>query len=264
MQAGYRGIARSPIDLPAHKPRSLLILGWNQRAHVLLSELDQYMQQDSQLKVVSSYEQPIEIETIKADLVHAQLEYQQGDTTDRRVLKSLAIANYDHILILSYKEKLDPHEADAQTLMTLLHLRHLSDDNAQPLSIVSEMLDVRTRELTEATQADDFIVSDRLISMLISQISQSQHLMRVFDHLLMADGSEVYIKPAALYLTPGEPTTFYAIVDAARRREEVAIGWRQMAHQFKASAAYGVKINPPKADSIVLENEDKVIVIAKD
>ena len=48
---------------------------------------------------------------------------------------------------------------DAKTLVTLLHLRDMAQKDETPFSIVSEMLDLRNRELAEATQVDDFIVS---------------------------------------------------------------------------------------------------------
>ena len=61
-------------------------------------------------------------------------------------------------------------EADAKTLICLLHLRDISNKTGKSLSIVSEMLDNKNRVLAEVTKADDYIVSDRLIS-LIGNIS---------------------------------------------------------------------------------------------
>jgi hypothetical protein len=49
------------------------------------------------------------------------------------------------------------------TLITLLHLRDIGQQSGKTFSIVSEMLDARNRQLAEVTQADDFIISDRLI-----------------------------------------------------------------------------------------------------
>jgi voltage-gated potassium channel Kch len=57
---------------------------------------------------------------------------------------------------------------DARSLVTLLHLRDIADKQDCDLSIVSEMLDVRNRELAEVSRADDFIVSDKLISLMMS------------------------------------------------------------------------------------------------
>lgn len=243
-------------------PERTLLLGWNERATILVRELDNYVQKGSRLKIVSSYDVSEAIQGF--DLRNTELEYLTADTTDRAVLDELDVASYDHILLLCYKDQLDLQEADAQTLITLLHLRNISELKNVDLSIVSEMLDVRNRELAEVTKADDFIVSDKMISLLMSQVSENKHLMRVFEDLFNSEGSEIYVKPAGDYIKPGSTVTFATVVEAARTRNQVAIGYRIVRDQFNAEKAYGVVVNPPKTRSVTLGEEDRVIVIAED
>ena len=66
------------------------------------------------------------------------------------------------------------------------------------------MLDVRNRELAKVTQADDFIVSNRLVSLAMSQLAENPGLRAVFDDLFDEEGSEVYLKPAGDYVDPGQ------------------------------------------------------------
>ena len=252
-----------PVPEPPATPERTLMLGWNDGAALLLRELDNYVQKGSYLKVIATYDVSEAIAEVEKELVNTTIEYVQADTTDREVLQATEAHTYDHILLLCYKKELEPHDADALTLITLLHLRNISEKTNTDLSIVSEMLDGRNRELAEVTKADDFIVSDGMISLLISQVSQNKHLMRVFEDLFNAEGSEVYLKPASLYAKPGEATSFYALVDAARARGQVAIGYRRMADQFDSSKAYGVTMNPPKEKSITLGENDRLIIIAE-
>lgn len=243
-------------------PERALLLGWNERARILARELDRYVPPGSFLKVVST--QDVAERVAELDLKNTTLEYANADTTDRRVLDSLDVASYDHLLLLCYKDHLDLQEADAQTLVTLLHLRNISEQANIDLSIVSEMLDVRNRELAEVTKADDFIVSDKIVSLLMSQVSENKHLMRVFEDLFNSEGSEIYVKPASDYLKAGSTVTFATLVEAARLRGQVAIGYRNVRDQFNASKAYGIVVNPPKSRSITLGADDRVIVIAED
>ena len=67
------------------------------------------------------------------------------------------------------------------------------------------MLDDRNRELAEVTEADDFIVSDKLLSLMLSQISENKHLKAVFADLFDPEGSEIYVKPAVDYVAPASP-----------------------------------------------------------
>ena len=80
------------------------------------------------------------------------------------------------MVLLSYSDELDRQEADSRTLITLLHLREIASQNSQSFSIVSEMLDDRNRRPAEITRADDFIVSDQLVSLLMAQISENKEL----------------------------------------------------------------------------------------
>ncbi len=82
---------------------------------------------------------------------------------------------------------------DTRTLITLLHLRDIGDQFGHPCSIVTEMLDVCNRALAQITRADDFIVSDELASLLMTQISENKELSLVFEDLFFAEGSEIYI-----------------------------------------------------------------------
>ena len=59
---------------------------------------------------------------------------------------------------------------------------------ASRLSIVSEMMDLRNRALAQIARADDFIVSDKLVSLMMSQLSENKNLDQVFRVLFSSEG----------------------------------------------------------------------------
>jgi hypothetical protein len=61
----------------------------------------------------------------------------------------------------------------------------------------------------------------------------------------------------------GTPVTFYTVVEAARRRGEVAIGYRKKDKATDASAAYGVVVNPEKGEKVVFKQWDRLVVISE-
>ncbi|HEY0068837.1 MAG TPA: NAD-binding protein, partial [Chloroflexia bacterium] len=222
------------------QPEHILVLGWNRRGLAIITELDHYVMPGSTVDVVADTPTCVEEVTHRAaTLSSLTVTCTEGDTTDRQVLDSLGVEKYHHVIVLCYSDDLDAQRADARTLITLLHLRDIESKLGDSFSIVSEMLDDRNRKLAEVTQADDFIVSDKLISLMLSQISENKDLGEVFADLFNADGSEIYLKPAADYVKTGHPVNFYTVVEAARRRGEVAIGYRIMAKSGDASAGYG-------------------------
>jgi voltage-gated potassium channel Kch len=261
------GAIRTEPQVKERRPENTLILGWNRRAPLIISELDKYVLKGSKLVVVSdlSYVERTILE-INYELENHEISFVYGDTTDRRVLDNLVVEQFDHIIVLSQTEMLDVQSVDARTLSTLLHLRDIADRTEHRFSIVSEMLDDRNRELAEITHADDFIVSVKLDSLMLSQISENKELKTIFETLFSAANPSIYIKPAEYYVELGRPVNFYTVLEAARQRNEIAIGYKL--HEAKpryatdSMLAYGVRVNPIKSNRIFFSEGDKIIVIA--
>lgn len=254
---------RQPPKQPP-RPERTLILGWNRRGPTIVNELDRYVAPGSAVTIVAEHG------GVQDDLAarctalrRQQVSVVQADSTDRQVLDGLRVESFDQVVLLCY-EGIDAQEADAKTLVTLLHLRDMAEKQGRHFRIVSEMLDVRNRELAAVTKADDFIVSNRLVSLMLSQISENKELTAVFQDLFDPEGSEVYIKPVENYVEPGRPVNFYTVVEAARRRNEVALGYRILAQAGDASKSYGVVTNPDKSAVVTFAPGDRVIVVAEE
>ncbi len=261
-----RAIHGAPVK--ESRPERTLLLGWNEQGTAIVHELDRYVTPGSELTVVADVPGIGGIAGIVErecrDLTRQKLTCREADTKDRRVLDALGVETFDQVILLCYSDQLDVQEADARTLITLLHLRDMAEKGGHDFRIVSEMLDVRNRELAEVTQADDFIVSNKLTSLMLSQISENKELNAVFTDVFDPDGSEIYLKPAGNYVDLGVQVSFYTVVEAARRRGEVAIGYRQMAFAKDAEKSYGVAVNPKKSERIAFSEADQVIVLAED
>jgi hypothetical protein len=126
------------------------------------------------------------------------------------------------------------------------------------------MLDLRNRDLAEATRVDDFIVSEHLISLMMAQLSENAELFDIFTEMFDPHGAEIYLKPASDYVAPGTPVNFYTVVEAARRRGETPLGYRIAAQARDAASSHGVHTNPKKSAMVTFALEDKIIVIAQD
>jgi voltage-gated potassium channel Kch len=250
------------MSVPA--PERTLLLGWSSRAPIIIRELDGYVAPGSVMTVIADNPRVAhDIEVLRPTLTRQQLDFRRGDSSDRATLESVEPEQYEHIIVLCYADDLPVQKADAKTLVTLLHLRDIeSKSGANRYSIVSEMLDVRNRELAEITQADDFIVSENLTSLLVAQVTENRDLRAVFDDIFDSDGSEIYLRPASDYVAIGKPMTFWHVVEGARRRGEVAIGYR-LAGEGAASSGDGVRVNPPKGASVTFSADDRVIVVAE-
>lgn len=241
-----------------------LVLGWNQKGRTIIKELDKYVGPGSELHIVS--EMGVEekkIFDLQSVLINQNVTFESGNIADSSTLSRIDVTSFDNIIILSYNH-IDPQEADAKTLISLLHIRNFAEKNNKKVNIVSEMFDQNNRELAAVTKADDFIISDNLISRMLTQLSETRDLKKVFDDLFDADGSEIYLKNAEEYVNTGASVNFYTVLEAASRRNETAIGYRQVKYSHDVDKNYGIFINPVKSELITFEEGDKVIVLAED
>ncbi len=251
------GRTRKPV------PEKCLILGWNRSGAEIICELDNYVAKGSQVTVVTvspNVEKFIRDHCGK--LVNQKVRVLNGDATDRDLLRKLDAANYDHVIVLA-NEGLATQEADAKTLVTLLNLRHIAETDSTPFSLVSEMLDLRNRELAEIADVDDFVVSEHLASLMMSQLSEDADLFAIFDDLFDPQSSEIYLKHVTDYVETGKPVSFYTVIESASRRNETAIGYRILREVSDAGKSYGVHTNPKKSETITFAPEDKIIVLAE-
>lgn len=252
---------RSPLQ---QQPEYIVLLAWNHRARGIIKELDTYVAPGSQLLVVANLPEAEQaVEELKLNLINQQIQYRPGDTTDRPLLNSLDFRHCKHIILLGYSDLLPPQESDAHTLVTLLHLRDISLDSGYPFTIVSEMMDTRNRELAELARPDDFIVSDKLISLTLTQISENKEVAKVFQDLFDPQGSEIYLKPVEDYVKLGKPINFYTVIAACQQRQETAVGYRLTKQANDPESNHGIHLNPEKSKFITFSSGDRIIVLSE-
>ncbi len=244
-------------------PEKTLVLGWNEKGTKIIKELDTYVETGSLTTVLTDDENMADEITALNDTIKKQkINLITGDFTKRAILNSLNIENFDHIIILSDK-KVDIQKADAKTLVCLLHLRSISQQLNKNLSIVSEMLDINNKTLAEVTKADDFIVSDKITSLQITQLSENKHLKAVFDNIFDSEGSEIYLRAVSNYIKTNENTNFYTVLQSAVQKNEIAIGYRLNKNANNPEKGYGIVFNPPRDQILNFEENDKIIVISQ-
>lgn len=260
------GAARSPAGAESDiRPERILIFGWNELGPRVLEELDNHLAPDSAVRVIVDpgmvHDRDIQAMDRRG---RVPVTVREADTArGGAVVSAIEEAEPDHIVILCYRRDLTEAGADAHSLMTLLHVHRFLGERAElreRISVVVELLEVQDVALAKLIGAHDFIVSERLVSLLMAQLAENASMDRVFADLLDADGAEISFRPTSLYLPLGADVDFAAAVAAARDREEVAIGYR-LASDASASGA-GVVINPPKSARLVAGPEDRLLVLS--
>ena len=168
----------------------------------------------------------------------------------------------DSILVMSSQIE-DNEEADTRALNLLLYCKHYKDLHPESdFSVTCEMRNIEGRNIAETVMASDFIVSRNIAALMMSQIAEHREVKDVFESLLVADGYEVYIKPAHYYLDiKGETTVdLFSISDAVAEKKEIFIGYKPKGED--------AVLTPEKARNgdpvtVTLSEGDQFVVLAE-
>jgi len=258
-------VAYTPQVKMEREIETTLILGWNHKGKKIIEELDHYVIKGSSVSILGEIEgMEDSLVSLSEELKNITLYFQHGNINDRKTLDEMHIESFNHIIVLSYMNKGNIQISDSITLICLVYLRDISEKAGKDFSVVSEMLDVQNRELAEVAKADDFIVSDNLLSLLMTQIAENKDLEKVYDCLFNDEGAEIYLNPVEEYLDIHEPTDFYKVIESASKIGHTAIGYRSLNQKVMNYGKFGVVLNPLKSNQINFEQGDFLIVLAED
>ena len=239
-------------------PQRSLILGSSELLGFVLEELDNYVSPGS--VVVAANMEWKEGMNLSEHMTfkNLQLEQRTCDIFTRDVIEELLSEKPENVLILTDSE-CDDDEADARTLMLLLHLSNIAEQTGQKFTVTSEIRDVENQELAQVTRVNDFVVSSNITALMMTQISQNRQQRAILEDLLDDDGSEFYRKPISRYLKCDQPVDFYTVSAAAARYGEIAVGYQKVKDGKLSTVS-----NPEKSEMITFSPEDALIVIAED
>jgi len=131
--------------------------------------------------------------------------------------------------------------------------------------LITEVLDTQNHALVSKAGVKDVIISNRLVSMMLAQVSESRDIKLVYDDLFEEDGSEIYLKPVDLYWDDFPVRVTDAdMIRAVQRRDEVCLGVKVLALEHDAAANFGVALIPEKTREFELQRGDSLVVLAED
>ncbi|MDO8309211.1 MAG: hypothetical protein Q7V58_12755 [Actinomycetota bacterium] len=242
-----------------------LIIGWSDLAPLVAQEIETHVAPGSELHLLVN-EELHDVSRIGQMMALSQqsLVVHEGDPIDRSaVVRAMDEGPFDHIMLLSEREDYSPDEADARTLLALMHVRSVAEVTAHEENVVAELLDPNDVELGGDSANSDFIVSQKLISLLMAQLSESPHLAPVFADLFDSDGAVVALHPAERYDAVGT-RDFADLIRSAREGGTVVIGYRSAAAEGRPGVLPGgIRVNPAKDESVTLAQGDSVIVLTR-
>lgn len=250
--------------------KEILILGWHNIGKVLVREYADYLQDGSKIDIMISKPS----DSIKTKLGELKKKFQELQITlyngNPLTYKNLAKINpltYDNIIILSQDEQeVSSERIDSDTLIILLLLKRIAEEHPDQKShIITQVLNSENQELIMQSDVDDFIISNKLVTMVLAQLSEQPAMKKFYDDIFSEAGSEIYVKDASLYFKQLPATVNFAdIIALADKRKEICLGIRYGALSKAPDKNFGVVLNIPKNKQVEITRDDFLIVLAED
>ena len=248
-----------------------LILGWTPKAPIILEQYADYVKEGSEIDILLNNPSPNVRKTIedldaKSSIKISIIEKDRLNTDD---LLSLKPFKYDNIIILAVgSEYADIKNIDSENIVTLLLLRGIFNQfpkESSKTKLITEVLDSQNYNLMSCAGVKDVIISNRLISMMLAQISESKDIRRVYDDIFEEAGSEIYLKPVTLYFDNFETEYSFAdMMKVAQNRSEVCLGLKIKKLETDTHHNCGVTLIPEKNTRYKLCPDDCLVVLSED
>jgi hypothetical protein len=270
-----------PRDLPLinrrHKQRieRELMIGWTFKSAAIIREFSEYIVDGSEIGVLlknPSDRQRSKIEGLDAELEGIRVHLLEKDCLNIDDLMSVEPFKYDNIIILAGAESddgpIDAARVDSENIVALLLLRRIFSEypvESRNTKLITEIHDSQNDELVARAGVQDVIISNRLVSMIMVQISESRDIEKVYDDIFREDGSEIYLKPARLYFEelPVE-VSFADMIAIAQKRSEICIGVKIKSLEHSREQNNGITLIPEKSRCYKLGADDSLVVLAED
>ena len=153
-----------------------LIVGWNQKAGIIVDEYSKYLVKGSAIDLVINEKSDVvirEFKKVKGKYPDIQFRLLVADIRDLHTITRLKPDTYDNVLILTG----DGGEAelrDSETIAKLLEFRHffrsLNKDNIKT-QLITEVADSENIEVVQDTGVKDFLISNQFVSRIYAQVS---------------------------------------------------------------------------------------------
>ena len=251
-----------------------LLIGWTAKSATILREYADYVLEGSKISIMLRAPRPElagQIEELNKELASIDIQLIDNDPMTTEGLIAVNPFGFDNIIILSQgasEDFINEERTDSETIVILLLLRQIFKQNpehAAKVKLITEILDSDVQSLVARTGVNDFIISNRFVSMVLAQISEDPDIERVYDDIFSEDGSEIYLKPASLYFNEFPVEVSYAdMIRIAQKREEVCLGVKQKAFEQDMDRNFGVKLIPEKNVRYTLNADDALVVLSED
>ena len=242
-----------------YQNRSILIIGWSDLGRKILENTIPMLHEGSNIHI--TYRTDILNISPSLTIPHekVQIETSSFDKENFSITKEFLMKNkFDTILIIGYIDHFTNEVADTFSLMQNLQIKTVLEEinSKDRPRVILQLNDGAKKNLIDIDENNEFIVSNTLSSLLMTQLADNQRLQYIFEELFTPFGNEIYIKSINNYLNFNEGDTILIseLINLCLNFSENFIGIIQNDI---------LSLNPIKTNEIILTSTIEIVVICE-
>ncbi len=173
------------------------LVGWMEKSSIIVDEYTDYLSEGSQIDVIVpavTAQMHSDFDAVAAKNTDITMNLHECDIHEAGAVARLAPEQYDNVIIL--KEGSGVAELrDSKTIASLLGFLHYFKGLGQPVTtqLVTEVADSDNVEMIQKVGVKDFLISYKFVSKIYAQVSEDPEVMKAYDELFKAEGSDYLI-----------------------------------------------------------------------
>ena len=220
-------IAIKPRTESFEEPKSILVLGWSKLGQQIFDKTIQFLGAGS--KVSFLYRKDFVTTIPNTENYSHEVSLIETNTNDQELLSNCLIANdFDIVLILGYDDYYSEDVSDTYSMMKNLAVKKILENKKTSFStrIILQLNDGSKKDLISTNQESEFIVSDLLSALLITQLADNPKLWYVFEELFSNEGLKININHSDAYdPIKKEEISVEDLLVLALKKDETLIGY---------------------------------------
>lgn len=255
-QQGGHSRTAVPMKRP-NKPSHILVCGWDGLMAKVIDDVLARAPKGTRLTLMTDVKPPqFQPGKVKGCI----LRHVAGSPFAYSSITQVLSEDIDAIVLMPDMVTATEECDDSLYLSTMLCIKDHYAQSEQPLPrVIGVAHNEDIREISEELYVEmggtrcEMLVSSSAIGSLMAQTARTGLVDDVYEEL---HDYTMQSWDAKSFVTPGEPTTFAAIMERASQGGHIALGY------FLADEA-GVEVNPPKDTTITLKADDQVVIITR-
>ncbi|MEN8827009.1 MAG: hypothetical protein ABF264_01415 [Flavobacteriales bacterium] len=186
-------VPKDEMSISEKESKSILVLGWSELGQLIVDSAISFLGEESELFFIYNDNLINSKPNVNASNSKTTL-IQCSENEHIQIENLISENNFDIILILGYDDVYSAEVSDTYAMMKNIFVKSYLDNNSET-RIILHLNDGAKKNLISSEIESEFIVSDVLSALMITQLADNPLLRGIFEELFSDEGLKINLRP---------------------------------------------------------------------